>query len=224
MTAEQHQRYGSEMLDTLVAHWPEGERVCYSENHEDITAPDGVVVKDLLEIPGCTEFLHAISYLPIFKGVVDGKRYYTHDINAFSRKAFAQMDAAIDYDGILIWLDADTKTLQSLPELVLEQWIGGNFVCVMKRKTWHLCSSFVMWDCGHAFSPGFWQHYFNLYTSGSVLTLPQWDDAFVLERCIESLEGVNDIAADITGEGPYNVFDKVFDGVAVHYKGNSKPA
>jgi hypothetical protein len=58
--------------------------------------------------------------------------------------------------------------------------------------------------------------------SGKVLLLPQWDDAFVLEKTIEGLDGIKDIAAHVEGEGPYNVFDTVFDKIATHKKGNLK--
>ena len=100
----------------------------------------------------------------------------------------------------------------------------GCFMAVMKRKTWHLCSSFVGWDCSHAFSKGWWEHYASMYNSGSIFMLTQWDDAFVLEKTIDELVGVKDIAEHVNGDGPYNVFDGVFKDYATHDKGPTKHA
>jgi hypothetical protein len=215
---------GSKMLETFIEYWPfEAEMHVYSEDDPlKAVTHDRIIYHKLQDVPGYNELEMAFSTFPIFDGIVDNKRHYQWDVHRFFRKVFAQIDAANDYEGYLFWLDSDVITLNWVDAAALEHWMEGAFIAVMKRKTWHLCSSFVGWDCSHPHAKSFWETYYRNYLSGKVLLLPQWDDAFVLEKTIEGLDGVKDIAAHVEGEGPYNVFDTVFDKIATHKKGNLK--
>lgn len=225
MTRGMFDDYGRTMLEGFVRYWPKGDIVVYSEDGALPFKNPRVHYKSLFDAPGVTTFLEAVRFFPMMHGKVGAQSYtYQYNVNAFCRKAFAQMDAAVGWPGHLFWLDADVHTFKHIPAVKLEQAMDGAFMALMKRKTWHACSSFVGWDCAHGLSPEFWRHYRFVYESGAIFGLQQWDDAFVLEQVTSQLPAVKDIAKDVTGEGPYNVFDGVFAGYARHLKGNLKKA
>jgi len=224
MNRRMYDEYGEIMMDTFSQYWPSGELHVYTEDDFFPYNNARIVYHDLMQVEGMADFLEGIKHFPVFYGLIGEVKNYKYNINAFCRKVYAQIDAAKDYKGYLFWVDADIKTFKSIPAVNLEEYMRGCFMAVMKRKTWHLCSSFVGWDCSHAFSASWWEHYKNMYKTGSVFMLPQWDDAFVLEKTIEDLVGVKNIAEHVNGEGPYNVFDGVFEGYATHDKGPTKHA
>lgn len=223
MSREQFDLYGEKMLRTFVDYWPEGEMLVYSEDRlPDIH--DRILHQSLWSIPGLREFHEALSRFPICRGEYPRQGGnvgydYRRNIVAFSKKAFAQCAAAHAYRGYLFWIDADVTTRMPIPGYLLEKWMEGQFAIVMRRKHWHLCSSFVGWDCANE---EWWQAYRDVYESGRVLTAPQWDDAFVLGLCLEGIKNVRDIAEQIDQPGPHNVFNDVFGDMASHAKGNLK--
>ena len=214
--------YGHNMLKTFCQYWPKGEMVVYCEEGELPFKDKRVYYKPLMSIPGLSRFLTAVGNFPIMSGFVPDGKNYRFNVNAFCRKAFSQMDAANGFKGHLMWVDADVITTKHIPGAMLEGMMKGTFIALMKRKTWHVCSSFVGWDCGHAFSEDWFRHYREVYEKGYIFLESQWDDAFTLERVCNNFPGVKDIAEHVTGEGPYNVFDDVFRGYAYHMKGNLK--
>lgn len=216
------EKYGHAMLESFCRFWPAGEIHVYTEAGELPLKDPRVKYHLLYEITGLAYFLEGVQHFPIMSGVVDNIRNYRYDVNAYARKAYSQMAAAEGYRGYLYWIDADVTTHRAIPAAMLEGFLTDAFIAVMKRKTWHLCSSFVAWDCGHAFSDDWWAHYRKSYQTGAVFLSTQWDDAFVLGATLNDMPAVRDIAAHIVGEGPYNVFDSVFEGYATHDKGPGK--
>ena len=214
--------YGENMLTSFVENWPEGRLTVYTEDGALPFVHDRVEYKNFWDIPGAEQFTRSLETFPIFRGNVDGQYNYRYNVYGFSKKVFAWMDAVDGYEGYLFWIDADVQTLKPIPGALLEDWMQGNFMCVMRRKGWHLCSSFFGIDCMHSFTLSFMQQYYSLWITGKFLGLEQWDDAFVLERALEQIPGVKDIAEAHDGDGPYNVFDMVFGEYAKHLKGNLK--
>lgn len=223
----EHWQLCGEKFMAGLKHWPVDEIYIY---HEFDAPPPGehdtrVVWKRLLEVPGCHDFLKITGKLPFFSGIADNKRDYRFDIHRFCRKMFAQADAAMDYDGLLYWLDFDTETYRDIPEALLERFLEGNFMARMARPGFHSCASLVGWDCGHALNPMWWKGYYQLYVSGKVFSLPEWHDSYVLDVLCE----VNKIPARNLAEGiemepghPTNVFNLVMDGYSRHNKGMKK--
>jgi predicted O-methyltransferase YrrM len=222
MSGQQWEEYGQHMLESHRNFWPEAPIEVFSE--DAIDDPDFF---PLLEVPGCADFLRATALFPVFSGLINQPsgpmRFYQFDVHHFARKVFAQISASLDHKGLLFWIDADVTTTAPVPRGWLEEMMVNTFCAVMKRKTWHMCTSFVGWDCTHEFSATFWMNLLDLYVSGRVFTLPQWEDCTVLERALDGVPDVLDIAESYTGEGPYNVFDQVFEGMATHRKGHKGP-
>ena len=88
--------YGEKFLLSFLAHSDESITVYY----EDVPPPltdERIIYKNLFDVPGCLQFLEVCLRVPAFKGEVNGKVNYRYNIFRFSRKSFAQIDAA-QYD------------------------------------------------------------------------------------------------------------------------------
>jgi len=219
---EGYARYGRRFLESYVTHWPVP-IIVYHEGEPPDFEHALVSYKNLYEVYGCAHFLQCTAMLPVFAGGAP-ERDYRYDVFRFCRKSFAQIDAARGHDGLLFWVDADVVTLAPITEGWLRAQLEGTFMAYLGRPTWHSCTSFVGWDCGHPQAEQFWKAYLGMYLSGQVLRLKEWHDCFVLDMLREAMKlEARDLAADIKlPEGPANVFDYVFQGKARHFKGNMK--
>lgn len=207
-----YQLYGRRMLETYCAHHDIPIAV-YAEAPIDFEH-ELVTVHDLFTVPGCVEFLHRCTW-PIMNGRPWGGDYnYRYDVRRFCRKSFAQIHAASYCDDWLYWIDADVEFYD---RLVMPS--GDAFMYYMGRPEWHSCASFVAWNNAHPDAEKFWTKYERIYTTGTVFALPEWHDSFVLDALRPEVETF-DLAGDVVGaEGPANVFDSVFHGLAHHKKG-----
>ena len=214
------------MLQGLLEHWPEGEIFVYYEDKKPDLDDPRITYKNLFDIEGCTWFLEGIDRFNALKGRIGQNTYsYRHDIFKFCRKSFAQIDAARDYKGTLIWLDSDIETFRNIPEHWFYEWLGDTAVAYLGRKEWHLCASFLIWDCSMVETKRFFEIYQDIYLNGNVLTLPEIHDSFIVEVLINQLKmPATDITGNVDKKGPYNVFDTVFEGRARHLKGKLKSA
>lgn len=219
--------YGKKMLRTLLKHTDVDEVIAYyggDPEKKPTFSNKRLTIKDLYEVPGCSAFLQATNTFPIFQGILNGKRDYRLDVFRFSRKMFAQMDAATDFDGLLVWLDADTQFTDRIERCFFEEKVGDSVMAYMGRPNWHLCASFIVWNCAHPSAPFFWQNYADLLMSGKFMLLPEWHDSYLLETLATTpeLPTINMAAGLTDDQGPVNIFDIVFKGKAHHYKGNKK--
>lgn len=225
-----YELYGKKMLDGFLEFWPEGDIWVYAENFGEVLVPEERHVDprirwiDLWKVPQVAYFVDWLSERPIFKGETpDGKKNYKLNIYKFCRKSFAQMDAAEDFDGTLVWIDGDVETVDDVPMSWLEGFIADKAMCYMGRSKWHLCASFLMWDMSRQEAKDFFSAYKDAYLKGYVFALPEWHDSFIVEVLMNSLDiPRNNISADIDLPGPFNVFDLVFRGRARHLKGALK--
>ncbi len=218
--------YGKTFLESAIKHLPKSaEIVVYyeGENPSDIT-DDRLVYKNLYDIPGVKEWLMSAGFFSMMRGVSHGQRNYRYDAFRFTRKIFAQCDAASGYDGLLFWIDADTVFKDDIGESFFREILEDDFIAYMDRPSWHLCASFVGWNTRHDQNVMFWTRLWDLMFSGDFLILPEWHDSYILAMMIDGLDlKANDIAKDIKLEdGPVNVFNYVFKGRAEHKKGNLK--
>ena len=231
---EGYDLYGKKFIDGFVKHNPDIKLLVYYETERPPSDIDykNVLYISLSKVEGMIPFLQAMSAFPVMKGIVGGKRYYQYDAYKFCRKIFAQCDAATRASDILCWIDADVEFDKPLHPAWVESLFDERddgltpFCAVMKRPSWHLCASFVAWDMTHEQALPFWNAYFDLLISGRFLLMPEWHDSFLLEQVLTGMElDVKDIAAEYElTDGPVNVFDIVFNGVARHNKGNLKYA
>lgn len=219
---EGYEAYGRRFLETYVENWEIPIHVYYEGEKPDFEH-DLVIYHDLFQVDGAVEFLSAISGLPIFAGIINGKRNYRYDLFTFCRKIFAQHDAARDYGGKLFWIDADTEFDHPVTQEYLEGLFEGHFMVYLGRTGWdHSCASFIGWDNGHEHAQAFWEAYVSTVLSGQVFLLEQWHDSFILDviRKHGGISAKNLLEGVDMPEGPVNVFD-IF-GLGHHKKGAEK--
>lgn len=218
--------YGKAMVESTLEHWP-GDLYLYyvgvKNKPQGIKKHPRLHLVNLNGVPGFPQFRNATAGFPIFAGRVHDQYDYRLNAHTFGIKPFAQMDCATDYDGLLFWLDADTRTVAPVTEEWLRGLFSGELMVYQGRPSWHSCASFVGWDCSHKQNSYFWLNYVDMLASGRFMLLPEWHDSFWLDALRDGLglEATN-IAPDNIGDGPVNVFDIVFSGRAYHYKGNKK--
>ena len=224
MSTEGFKRYGKRMLDSWVRTQKHPIHVYTEGKHPDYKHP---MVKwhDLFSVPGAKKVIDALGLFPMTRGTLGGQYNYLYNAHTFVRKVFAQADAAIGHDGILVWIDADTLLLKELEDEWIEELIGDHFIARQARSAWHSCASFLIWNCDHEQNVPFWKNYFSLITEGRFLALPQWHDSFWIDALVDGMEldATNMTPIEVYSlEGPTNVFNAVMAGRAVHFKGNLK--
>lgn len=228
MSPEIWQQYGQVFLDSFLKFWPSDYPLnIYFDGKPPMADTDRVQWFNLYEIPGVNRFLSMVGQFPVFRGLVLNNYHYNLDLYRFCRKHFALMHASDRdrYHGLLYWVDADVETIAPVPEEWLDTWLQDTCVCVMKRTEYHLCASFVGINCSHPQAQFFWREMNNRYALGYVFPMFQWHDSFVLQELLENGKvSHRDIAAQWAQveKGPWNVFNAVFDGRAVHRKGQLK--
>lgn len=215
---EGYDLYGKKFLDTYSEYVNVPIDV-YTEDDYSYQEYDCVTYKSLLNVEGCKEYL-TLCQFPAAQGHLWGeeKRNYRFDTFRFSRKSFAQIDAASYKPETLFWIDADIEFKKpfKFPEF-------DGFMCYLGRPEWHSCASFVGWDLTHEMSGEFWKRYWLLHVTGTIFCLPEWHDSFVLDwlRGQTGVPAVN-LSEGLELKGPANVFDAVFGEYAHHKKGNLK--
>lgn len=223
-----YEKYGKTMLEGWLKYWPEGEILVYAEDYGVSFFPavidSRIKWKNLWETPYIGEFVEWLGSWDIFRGRAPAGDYcYKIDLYKFCRKMFAQIDAAHQFGGLLVWIDGDVETDEPIPESWLAGFLDGKSVAYMGRVEWHLCASFLIWDLSREDAVKFFDAYKECLLSRTVLALPEWHDSFVVEFLL-SVMGIeaNNISKDIELSGPYNVFDIVMKGRARHLKGRIK--
>jgi len=228
--------YGQKFIKSFLKHWPEdAELHIYHEDKKPAYTHKRIKYHNLFKVPGCMPTLQALGTFPVTQGQINGKRIYQMDAFRFVRKMFSQVDAATGFDGLLIWLDADTEFFEDVPD----EWIRDRFInreddlgldhsltfmTYMGRPDWHMCASFIGWNCAHPHNPSFWKAYYELILSGHFLMLPEWHDCYWIDFLREQMkfDAVNMSSGMALGKGPVNVFNKVFGTMGKHAKGNLK--
>lgn len=215
-----YELYGRRFLESYVKHCDVPLIVYYEAKIPDFSHPL-IHFKDLYSIPTCREFLEIMAKLPVFSGIINNQRDFRYDVARFSRKVFAQWDAAQGDNGKLFWIDADVEFESRLPRVLLEKTLDGVFMAYLGRSLLYPCSSFVGWDNSHPDADGFWHAYYTTLVSGQILVQPEWHDAFYI-NAVRTALGVSsrDLTAHLKfGGRPGNVFSEFFRGIAAHKKG-----
>ena len=223
---EGYKLYGKKFVETALKHLPINAElhIYYEEKNPCDIRDKRLVFHNLYKIPGVMDWLGGFGRFPMFRGETHGQSNYRYNAVRFTRKIFAQCDAATNFDGLLFWMDADVVLTGDIDELWLRGLLEEHYMVYMGRPSWHLCASFVGWNCKHKQNAMFWTRYFNLMITGEFAILPEWHDSYILAMMIEGLElDAYDVASQFElGDGPVNVFNTVFDGIGHHLKGNLK--
>lgn len=217
------EQYGKAFIESYVK-FCDIPLIVYYENQRPAFSHPLITYKDLFLIPRSREFIDAVGKLPIFGGIINGERNYRYDVAKFSRKVFAQWDAARFHKGQLFWIDADVEFIANTPSTYFSNMLDDVFMVWMGRSNSHSCASFIGWNNQHPDAQRFWQAYYDTLISGQIFVQREWHDSYYLDVVREALNiSSRNISAQLKfGSKPGNVFDEVFRGYATHKKGNLK--
>lgn len=224
-----YQLYGRRFIESFLKFMPdESELLLYSEADPtpwEFPEDSRLRLLNLKELPSFEVLFTIYNSLEIFK-----RGDYRYQVGRTFPKIWAIIGASVEYDGILVWVDADTEWSAPLAPGFIEGCLHHRDIAVMERNRWHLCSSFVILDLLTRGAQVFIKTLADMYGRGEVLLLHEWHDAYVMQSIIQGCEARGELTvSDITGllklacpPGPHNVFDDVFKGIARHFKGNIK--
>lgn len=220
--------YVKDFFESAVEYWPTTIYAYYEHEPPDFHH-EKVVFLDLFKETECQKFLDCIEPLGACHGFVGpNKRYYQWDLVKFCRKIFAQTHQAMITgfrpDPELFWLDADIVFKKQVPEHLLNQFLEDTYMCYLGRPDWHSCASFIGWNTAHVDNKRFMNTYLHTLLRGDVFHLQEWHDSFILDTVRKRTDvPARNISANVTDEGPCNVFDLSPMGEYAHHKkGNLK--
>lgn len=181
------EEYGNRFIGGFAKYWPKDVRLlCYVE--EPVDLPRGEC-RDLFAIPGCKDFLdrhhdnlaaRGRDVQPNWKQSAKDKGYnWMFDAWKFCRQGFIPLAAAEEVgEGLLVWLDADVVTHQSIPEGAIERLLPeGKDVAYLGREPRHPEIGFQIYRIPQALP--MLKIFRDAYASDAVFALDEWHSAYV---------------------------------------------
>jgi hypothetical protein len=217
-SAEGYKLYGKTCLETFVKHWP-CRLIVFYEVKPEFEHPL-VEYRYLYDIEGIRAFLEKLMSVDGADGRINGTYSYTFDASRFCRKVFS-VDSVFDEDGLVFWLDADTKTLKDIPREFLESLLYGLPFCYLGRERFRTETGFIGFNTTHPDFKGFRDKYRPTYTSGEFINLPAWEDTAVFDHARKGIVGNNLNKTALQGIDhcfPHTVLGEYIE----HYKGRRK--
>lgn len=162
MSMTGYEDYGKRFLET-AHHWPYPVTV-YSE--DDIPVP----------------------HRPLAQREMDSRILdWRFQWNRFAYKVYSILDAAQDYAGRLIWIDADTVAFRDIPAKFLDDLLPkGKWIAYLGREHMHSECGFVIYDCSKL-GP-FFAAWRDLYESGGIFKLKEWHDSYLFDHLREKMK------------------------------------
>lgn len=215
--------YGKKFLETFVENWP-CRLIVYYEDLPDFKH-EKIEYRNLFDIQPLKSFLSLLQGKPMCMGNLQEGYNYNFDIWKFCRKSFAQFDALQNYDGRVIWLDADIETLRPVPE----EWVNLLFedagLVFLGRKGFHTETGFVGFDTQAEGFKDFLRKYIDCYRRGIIFSLARWHDceAFDWAREFNFVKANNLSPHWKKNVDSLDVFgSSVLSEYMIHFKGNRK--
>lgn len=181
-----------------------------------------VVRRNLIDIPGLARFQNMIKDFKPAKGKFGNAYDYNFDAWKFSRKVYAQWDAAQEDTDILIWLDSDVFVERDIPDVLWRELLEGQTMATYQRPWYHSETGIVLWDQRRPEVKPFWAAYRGIYDDGMIFRFSTgWHDCWALDACVENLK--TPIAnLTLVDEGLEVVTESVLGEYLRHDKGNRK--
>lgn len=221
--------YGKNFIASFIKYWPKGTKlVVYTEDNQLI---EGAEVRNVLEVPGCYDFIKrwggdraAIGRAPSasWKRACVMKGYnFRFDAVKFCRQGFIPYDAALKLDGgdLLCWLDGDVVTTAPVPEGFIESLLPPNkAVAYLGRGDKFSEIGFQLYRVPQAIE--MLREFSDTYSSNEVFKLREWHSAYIFDRARSITETSGH---DLTPGGRGHVWKtSVLDRYMTHLKGERK--
>jgi hypothetical protein len=172
----QHQKlYGKNFVETFIRNWPEEVHLYVYYEKDAFVENERVHWLDYhTECPGQADFQYRNKHIEqdsFYKGAT-----------RFSYKAFAwihHLEKRLDRYNI--WLDADIITTKPIPYDWLKKVHKEDhaITALMRQKTYHAETGFVLFDNSMEHFNVFLEHYKDFYERDLLFKLPQWHDAYI---------------------------------------------
>lgn len=183
-------QYGLKCMNTLFHHWP-SEVIVHLVSEE--TLPLHEISKSvlgrhqfqfwpLMTDPSAREFYTAHANDKGCRGMRTGKYNFRQDAWRFSKKVFAINMIAPKSAGRLIWLDADTITLEPVPLEMLERMPPEEHgIAYLARPGYHSECGWIGYNLEIPGVRQFIARFAALYQTGEVFKLGEWHDSWVFD-------------------------------------------
>jgi hypothetical protein len=164
------------------------EVVLYHEGERPDFRHDRLVWRQWEDIPGAVAFTEEAKSFPPACGRF-GRHYdYNYDAAKFSRKVFAQCDAAEEDADLLVWLDSDVFIAEPLFSRVLYDQLLACPMAIYERRGYHTETGVVLWDMKREECAEFFQGYRALFDNRRVYCLARgWHDCWAMDFVIAQL-------------------------------------
>ena len=239
-----YERYGSRMIDTFLANWPqEIELHVYAEGCSAQQQAANLRVVDFVrEVPELTEFKQQWIEDPratgrLATGPADRKGKqpgigFKWDAIRFCHKVFAVCDLADNWEtDIVMWMDADTVCHSPITIDFIEQQIPREVgIAYLGREgKYSECGLYAL-NLRHQATRDFVRQFRHAYMDAErgIFTMREWHDSYVFDRIREQVQAQNptwqqlDWAAGlITGEG-HPLINSEWGAYLDHLKGDRK--
>lgn len=201
------------------------EVVLYHEGEQPEMEHERLIWRQWEHIPEALEFVEEAAGFRAARGMF--KTYdYNYDAWKFSRKVFAQADAADEEADLLIWFDADVEVSRPILTQTLENLLGGMPLARYERPGYHSETGIVIWDMRDGRCSELFRHYVGLYKSRQIYKLPQgWHDCWALDCIVRAMALPTANLTKGTGTGPSSLHvvpNSELGQYLRHDKGNRK--
>lgn len=197
--------YGQKFLDGFNKYWPkENQLVAYTE--EPIEMSRGIC-RSLWDCDGAKDFFERNKDIPERSGRAfipgwlpkeEAKGYgWRWDALKFFRQCMIPEHAAqqLPDDDILVWLDGDVFTFETLPGRFIEKLIAKNDLIYLGRQRG---SEIGFWAVRlNAKTRQFLFSFAEIYRSEYVFKLPEWHSAYVFDYCRQRFEREGGVSQNI---------------------------
>ncbi len=197
-----YHEYGFRFLEGFSHHVPgEIDLIVYAEHRFPV--PDRVTVRPLFGIDLAADFIDQFKDDPLACGREptpvwkqrdrDAGYSFRTDAVKFCRKVFAISDAAQRMlDGrpphLLVWMDADVITYQSVPADLFSDLLGDADAAYLGRDGAHSECGFLAFRLPIALPLIMsWEHF---YKSGNFLRAREWHDSYLFDLAREEVPGL----------------------------------
>lgn len=218
--------YVERNIESWARHIP-AEIVVYQEDDRPIDNLK-VVRRKLLDVPGLARFQHGIRDFKPAHGKFGAAYDYNFDAWKFSRKVYAQWDAAQEDTDILVWLDSDVFVTDDIPNDLWRVLLDGQAIATYQRPWYHSETGIVLWNQRHSANVAFWRAYRGIYDDGMIFRFSTgWHDCWALDACVENLKTPVSNLTTVDqghGDGLEVVSTSILGDYLRHDKGNRKYA
>ena len=217
MHAKAYETYGTRMLGSFLANWPEDvDFHIYTEDFPigDITSPRLKVLDLHTTIPALVEFKTRHRDNPAAHGRQDRGSLpghprarvglgYRWDAVRFANKSYVWSHVARTLGADrLIWLDADTLTHTPIPKSFLEGLIPADSLCgFLGRTMMYTETGFLILNLRHPALVPFVTGIEYIYQSDKVFELSEWHDCMVFDTMRQFMQNKGITFTNISGAG-----------------------